>query len=81
MRKTSGRIYRVQVTSLSFSCGSSRVERSVAFSSPRHGEWRSSTLGFPLVWGAAIEEGEGSEHGICREETRERKPSTFSGRS
>ena len=43
--------YRAGVLRPSFSCGSRRAERSVAFSSPRHGEWKSARLDVPLLSG------------------------------
>ena len=57
----------------SFSCGSRRVERSVAFSSPRHGEQNSSPLDLLLFSGFGRNGLECSEHEVFRKGSEEKE--------
>ena len=56
-----------------FSCGSRRVERSVAFSSPRHGEQNSSPLDLLLFSGFGRNGLECSEHEVFRKGSEEKE--------
>ena len=65
--------YGVGVLGTSFSCGSRRVERSVAFSSPRHGEQNSSPLDLLLFSGFGRNGLECSEHEVFRKGSEEKE--------
>ena len=65
--------YGVGVLGTSFFCGSRRVERSVAFSSPRHGEQNSSPLDLLLFSGFGRNGLECSEHEVFRKGSEEKE--------
>ena len=68
--------YGVGVLGTSFSCGSRRVERSVAFSSPRHGEQNSSTVDLLLFSGLGRKGLGCSEHEVFRRGSKEKEMGT-----